>query len=469
MVIMSHRIVDGLPKKNKRRIAESEAHVNLRPYQKDLYDKASAEFARGNRRVLVVSPCGSGKTILMAQMADIAQKRGKNVWVILPRQEIMEQTLETFSRCDIPLNTIYVGMAITTANKAKELPRPDLILFDECHISVADTYWKIVNHAPNAFIVGLTASPCRSDNKPLGSLYQVLVEGVTVKWLIDNKYLSPYEYYSVTVADLSTLSDCNDASEILMKSAVYGKVIENWQNLAKNIPTVCYCASVKHSQETAQAFREAGINAVHFDGTTPYLERKQIVERFRSGEITVLCNCDLISMGFDMPDIGCVVMLRPTNSASLYIQQSGRALRYKPNKIAIIIDAVANYARFQLPDEPYEWSLDKAIKQRTEINPEGDFYIRTCEQCYKVFKTSPVCPYCGAEYPLHPREIKAHEDIELARITAEEAEKAERERKKARMEQGRAQTFEELIAIGRAKGYKNPAYWAQQVLRGRRK
>lgn len=443
--------------------------MNLRPYQNDLYNKASAEFAKGKRRVLVVSPCGSGKTVLMAQMADSAQKRGKNVWVILPRQEIMEQTLETFSKCDISLNTIYVGMAITTANNVNELPPPDLILFDECHISVANTYWKIVNHAPNAFIVGLTASPCRSDNRPLGSLYEVLVEGVTVKWLIDNKYLAPYEYYSVTVADLSAINECNDASEILMKSAVYGKVIETWQRLANNVPTVCYCASVKHSQETAESFRKAGINAVHFDGTTPYMERKQIVDSFRSGEISVLCNCDLISMGFDMPDIGCVVMLRPTNSASLYIQQSGRALRYKPQKTAIIIDAVANYMRFQLPDEPYEWSLDKAIKQRTETNPDGDFYIRTCEKCYKVFKTAPVCPYCGYEYPLHPREIKAHEDIELARISAEQAEEAERKRKEARMEQGRAQTFEELIALGRAKGYKNPAYWAQQVMRGRRK
>ena len=441
----------------------------LRPYQADLYKKTSAEFARGKRRVLVVSPCGSGKTVLMAQMASAAQKNKKNVWVILPRQEIMEQTLETFERCGIPLETIYIGMAITTANRVKELPQPDLILFDECHISVASTYWKIVHSAPCAYIVGLTASPCRSDNKPLGSLYEVLVEGVTVKWLIENKYLAPYEYYSVTVADLTKMSNCDDASEFLMKAAVYGRVIENWVALARNVPTVCYCASVKHSQATAQAFCKAGISAVHFDGSTPYAERKNIVDRFRSGEIEVLCNCDLISMGFDMPDIGCVVMLRPTNSASLYIQQSGRALRYKPNKTAIIIDAVANYARFQLPDEPYEWSLDKAINPRTEINPEGDFYIRTCPKCYKVFKTAPVCPYCGQEYPLHPREIKAHENIELARITAEQAAEAERQRKQARMEQGRAQTFEELLAIGRAKGYKSPAFWAQQVMRGRKR
>ena len=405
----------------------------------------------------------------MAKMAADAQRNGKNVWVILPRQEIMEQTLETFERCEIPMNTIYVGMAITTANHMDELPTPDLIIFDECHISVASTYWKIVNATPSAFIVGLTASPVRTDNKPLGSLYEVLVEGVTVRWLIENKYLAPYEYYSVTVADLSAMSDCNDAADFLMKSAVYGKAIETWRKLADGIPTVCYCASVKHSAETAKAFQDAGINAVHFDGTTPYAERKDIVERFRAGEIQILCNCDLISMGFDMPDIGCVLMLRPTQSASLYIQQSGRALRYKPGKTAIIIDAVANFMRFQLPDEPYEWSLDTPIKQRKEVDEHGNFYIRTCSECFMVFPTSPVCPFCGHSYELHPRELKAHEDIELARITAEEAAEAERKRKEARREQGKARTFEELLAIGKAKGYKNPSFWASQVMRGRRR
>ena len=146
-----------------------------------------------------------------------------------------------------------------------------------------------------------------------------------------------------------------------------------------------------------------------------------------------------------------------------------RCMRYQEGKTAIIIDCVGNYARNPLPDADVHWSLTESMRKKPKINSEGDFYIRTCEKCYKVFKTAPVCPYCGAEYALKPREIKARKDIELARITAEEAARAEQERKKARMEQGRAQSFEELLAIGRAKGYKNPAFWAQQVLRGRRR
>jgi hypothetical protein len=144
-------------------------------------------------------------------------------------------------------------------------------------------------------------------------------------------------------------------------------------------------------------------------------------------------------------------------------------MRYQPGKTAIIVDCVGNYTRNPLPDADVEWSLTQSMTKRKQLNTEGDFYIRTCPSCFKVFKTAPVCPYCDAEYPLHPREIKAHEDIELARITAQEAEKLEAARKAARREQGRAKTFEELLAIGKAKGYKNPAFWAAQVMRGRRR
>lgn len=438
--------------------------MELRPYQQNLFNKVSASFDSGNRRVLMVAPCGAGKTIIMAYMAMMAQKAGRYVWVVLPRIEIKEQTEETFKRCNIPLDNIHIGLAITTANRINKLHKPDLILYDECHISVADTYWKISNAFPDAFIVGATASPIRTDDKPLGDLYQDIVEEISVRWLIDNKFLAPYEYYSVTVADV--LSE-NGAE--LMKPTVYGNVIENWRRLAGDKQTVIYCASVKHSKETAERFRQAGIKAEHFDGSTAAKERKRLVDSFKAGEIQVLCNCDLISMGFDMPDIGCVVMLRPTESTALYIQQSGRALRYKPGKVAIIIDMVGNYQKFQLPDEPYEWSLEQSPKKRRLIDDEGNFTVRTCMNCYMVFKTAPVCPFCGCEYALKPREIQAKENIELKRITAEETEKAEQERKRKRKEQGMAKTFPELVAIGRERGYKNPSAWAAMVMRSRKR
>jgi superfamily II DNA or RNA helicase len=246
-------------------------------------------------------------------------------------------------------------------------------------------------------------------------------------------------------------------------------VLKSWERLAKGQKTIAYCVSVKHAQETAKMFTEAGYPAVEIDGGTPPKKRAQIMSDFRDGKIMVLCNVGIISEGVSIDDVTCCLLLRPTESHALYWQQAMRCMRYQPEKTAIIVDCVGNYTRNPLPDAEVTWSLTQSIRKKPKINAEGDFVIRTCPKCYKVFKTAPICPYCGAEYPLHPREIKAHQDIELARITAEEAERVAEAKKAARIEQGMAKTFEELLAIGKAKGYKNPSYWAAQILRGRRR
>ena len=190
---------------------------------------------------------------------------------------------------------------------------------------------------------------------------------------------------------------------------------------------------------------------------------------FRDGKITVLCNCTLLSEGISIDEISCVILLRPTESVALGIQQMMRSMRYLPGKVAKIIDCVGNYTRVGLPDDDREWSLSKPVSKRKLCDENGNFYIRCCPECYMTFATAPVCPFCGAEYPLHPTEIQVHEAIELARITAEEAARVEQAKKKARAEQGRAQSFEDLVKLGKSRGYKNPAFWAAQIMRGRRK
>jgi flagellar biosynthesis/type III secretory pathway protein FliH len=140
-----------------------------------------------------------------------------------------------------------------------------------------------------------------------------------------------------------------------------------------------------------------------------------------------------------------------------------------PGKTAKILDLVGNYTRIGLPDDEREWRLDKPVSRRNRCNENGDFYIRCCPECYLTFKTAPICPFCGTAYPLHYKEIQAHEEIELARITAEEAARLEEIKKAARIEQGRAQSFEDLVRLGRQRGYKNPAYWAAQIMRGRKR
>jgi superfamily II DNA or RNA helicase len=322
--------------------------------------------------------------------------------------------------------------------------------------------------------VGFTATPVRLDGKPLGDIYSELVTGVSVRWLIDNHRLSPYEYYAPTVVETEGLRVqagdfvIKDMEQLMSDRAIYSDVLKSWGRLAKGQKTIAYCVSVKHAQETAAMFCEAGYPAVEIDGATPPKKRAKIMEDFRSGKITVLCNVGIISEGVSIDDVTCCLLLRPTESHALYWQQGMRAMRYQPGKVATIIDCVGNYTRNPLFDADVEWSLTQPMRKKPRINTEGDFLIRTCPKCFKVFQTAPVCPYCGHVYPLHPREIKAREDIELARITAEEAAEAECKRKQARMEQGKARSFPELLAIGKERGYKNPAAWAAMVMRGRR-
>ena len=442
--------------------------ITLREYQQDLYQKTVDAFRQGHKRVLVCVGCGAGKSYIFAKMAE---RTNGPVLVLTHRRELLDQTGRLFQEHGI---NARIEMVLTEANHLGEHERPALIITDEAHLSRSNSWMKVLDYY-DTHTVGFTATPVRLDGKPLGDIYSALVTGVSVRWLIDNYRLAPYEYYAPTAVETDGLRVqagdyvVKDLEQLMIDRAIYSDVQKSWERLAKGQKTIAYCVSVKHAQETAKMFTEAGYPAVEIDGSTPPKKRLQIMDDFRNGKIMVLCNVGIISEGVSIDDVTCCLLLRPTESHALYWQQAMRCMRYQPDKKAIIIDCVGNYTRNPLPDAEVAWSLTESIRKKPKLNDEGDFVIRTCPSCFKVFKTAPVCPYCGTEYPLHPRELKAHKDIELARITAEEAEKVAEAKKAARREQGRAQTFEELLAIGRAKGYKNPAFWAAQVMRGRRR
>lgn len=442
--------------------------VKLRDYQQTLFDKTKEAFVGGKRRVLVVAPCGAGKSYLFAEM--IRNTRGEAL-VLVHREELKRQHEQLFAENGI--ENVRVAMILTEANRLGQHPKPALIITDEAHLSRSNSWMKVLDHY-DTFTVGLTATPIRLSGEPMGDVYNALVEGVDVKWLIDHKRLAPFEYYAPTAVETDGLRVqagdfvVKDLEQLMSDRAIYSDVLKSWERLAKGEKTIAYCVSVKHAKETAEMFRSAGYTAVEIDGGTPSKKRAEIMSDFRNGKITVLCNVGIISEGVSIDDVTCCLLLRPTESHALYWQQAMRCMRYTEGKVAKIIDCVGNYTRNPLPDGDVEWSLTQSVKKRNRLNADGDFMIRTCPSCFKVFKTAPVCPYCGKEYPLHPREIKAHADIELARITAEQAAEAERKRKLARYEQGRARSFPELLRIGKERGYKNPAAWAAAVMRGRR-
>lgn len=446
-----------------RRQKGQDMELNLRDYQTDLIVRTHRAMAAGSRKIMIVSPTGSGKTAMFAWLANQTQKKNNTVWFLVHRRELMDQTIETFERFDIPMERIHVGMVATVANKPDKLPKPDIIIFDECHHSSAGTWKKIIDHFPDTHLIGLTATPCRLDGKPLGAIYEEMILGVTTADLIGQGYLSDFRYFAPSVADLSGLKkkgsdfDAAQAADILSQRAVFGDVIKHWQEYAAGYQTIVYCSSINHSQATAEAFQEAGINAVHFDGNTPAKIRKQIVDDFRNKKITVLCNVDLIGEGFDVPDCWCCVLLRPTASLGLYIQQAGRALRPQPGKTAIVLDHVGNHTRHGLPDDPREWSLTDKVKPRKEYGEDGKLIVTQCTKCYGVYETKKHdrCPYCGAERELTREEIRNIKEIRLQEIKRQARANADERVKHKDLNQ--CKTLFEIMAWCRKNGRK-PGY-----------
>lgn len=441
----------------------------LRDYQLDLYQKTVDALKRGHRRPLVVAPCGAGKSYLFAEM--IRRTQG-DALVLTHRQELKLQH-EALLR-EQGITNARVAMILTEANRLGTYPTPALIVTDEAHLSRSNSWQKVIEYY-DTYTVGFTATPIRLDGKPLGDIFDVLIEGVDTKWLIENHRLAPYEYYAPTTVDTAGLRKVagdyviSELEQLMNERAIYGNVVESYLRFAPGERTIAYCVSVEHARATARAFNSAGIRAGVLSADTSPGRRKQIMDEFRNNDIAVLCNVGIISEGISIDEVTCCMLLRPTESVALGIQQMMRCMRYLPGKTAKILDLVGNYTRIGLPDDERKWSLKTQMTKRAQFDKNGNFHIRCCPECFMTFQTAPVCPFCGSKYPLHPREIQEHEAIKLARITAIEAARVEEKKRLDRLEQGRAQSFEDLVKLGRSRGYRNPAFWAAQVMRGRRR
>ena len=393
--------------------------------------------------------------------AEMARRTKGETLILVHRNELKQQHIELLSSLNI---NARVETYQTEYRRLGQHQKPQLLVVDEAHLSKSNTWSKVIEYY-DTHTVGMSATPVRLDSRPLGDIYNALVTGVDVKWLIEHNRLAPYEYYAPTTVDTSGLRVVcgdyvtSDLEQLMNERAIYGNVVDSYKRLALGEKSICYCVSVEHAKKTAEKFNEAGISAEVLSAKTPSAQRQRIMESFRNGSLTVLCNCTLLSEGISIDEISCTMLLRPTESVALGIQQMMRCMRYLPGKTAKIIDFVANYTRVGLPDDDREWSLGEPLKRKKQLNENGDFYIRTCSSCYMTFKTAPVCPFCGAEYPLHPREIKAREEIELQRITAEETAKIEAKKKKARMEVGKCKTLDDLWAIARERGYAPGWVW----------
>jgi superfamily II DNA or RNA helicase len=376
--------------------------MKLRSYQTKIISEVIARWQSGKRRVMVCAPTGSGKTVLFAKIAEkhLVDFPDGRVWIVAHREEILlqaKQKIEAVSQqtmgmikfgYELDLDAqIQIASIQSLTSKLAELEiSPSLIIIDEAHHSVAQSYQEVLQKFPQSLVLGVTATPIRSDGQGFQEIFDVLVCGPSVKQLIEQEYLAPFKVFGARLIQLKDVKidsgDYHRQSLIdqIDRSIVYGDLLAAYQKYADNTKTVIFCIDIQHSQATAAAYRAAGITAEHIDGDIEPKERAAILKRFRSGETKVLSNCELILEGFDLEDIQTVQIVRPTASLGLYLQMVGRVLRPHPDKAyARIIDHTSNVALFGLPDSERYWSLDP-------VPAPLSGWVEKCPSCQHIFR-----------------------------------------------------------------------------------
>lgn len=436
----------------------------LRDYQQELKDAIYKAWGDGFTNVCAVSPCGSGKTVLFSC---ITHDEPDPVCVIVHRQELVEQISVSLARCGVRHNIIAPRTVIKTIVKSHVratgrnfyeprsvkavagvdtlLRRKDLDdwrksvklwIQDECHHVLASNKWgKAAAMFPNARGLGVTATPERADGKGLGrhadGVFDTMVEGKTLRWMIDQGYLTDYKIYAPpSDIDFSGLKinragdyDPKAIRDREIKSHIVGDVVKHFRKLAPGKQGITYNSCVKTAQDMAQQFTAEGVPAVMVCGETKDRDRANATREFKSRNLLQMTNVDLFGEGYDLPALDCVSLVRKTESFSLFVQQVTRALRpcyaegmpldtreqrlaaiaAGPKPYAIIIDHVGNVARHAVAVNGVidlchrDWTLD-ARERKGSSKPDDAIPVKTCPECISVYeRLHKVCPFCGFE------------------------------------------------------------------------
>lgn len=453
--------------------------MNLRPYQSELIKNTRALMAQGAKSILIQSPTGSGKTLLTAHMLHTAAQKGMASFFVVHRRELIKQSTQAFALEGLRHGIIAAGFqedrrhlvqiasVQTLARRFRRYRQPRLVVWDECHHLAAGSWSKLFASFPQAFHIGLSATPERLDGRGLEKFFQEMIHGPSVEWLIQNKFLSNYRLYAPTRPDLSQVHTRmgdfvqSEVTSIIDKPGITGDVIQHYKRFCYGKRAVVFCVSIAHSSHVVEQFNAAGIKAAHVDGETPQEERDEKINAFKNGNVKILSNVELFGEGFDVPAIEAAILLRPTQSLALFLQTCGRALRPSPGKeYAVILDHVGNFERHGLPDDDRTWSLmgNRGERSRKQDSPNS---VKVCPKCFAAqFSGRPVCQFCQFVFETRQRDIE-QKDGDLSEI---DKEAIRRQRLK---EQGQAPSFEELVVLGKKRNYKQPYFWAKMVWNAR--
>ena len=447
--------------------------LTLRDYQSQAISDLRAAYRQGARAPLLVCPTGAGKTVMFSAITASAADRGRRVLILVHRRELILQASAKLQLAGVPHGVIAAGhpeadhpvQVASVQTLARRLHRqqwqPDLIVIDEAHHAVAGTWSSVLSHWPQAFRLGVTATPVRRDGQGLQKMFDHMVLGPSVAALTSKGHLSPARIFAPpVVADLSRISiragdySAEQAADRMDRPTVTGDAIAHYMRICAGKRAIAFCCSAKHADSVVNAFTESGVAAATLLGTTSTQHRDHLLRQFVAGTLQLLVTVDVVSEGFDCPDAEAAILLRPTASLGLYLQQVGRVLRPAPGKAhAVILDHVGNVHRHGFPDDHRDWSLDDRLKRSRAAGAAAPT-VRTCQVCFAAFPPQPACPCCGTPVPIQPARQLRQVDGELKELHREAVRQRTQERRRAR-------TLPELMAIARQRGY-SPA-WAWKV------
>jgi DNA repair protein RadD len=422
--------------------------AELRPYQLRALEEVREAIRAGHKRILLQLPTGAGKTLTGASMLQGALAKGNRSMFVAHRLELIDQTVTTFARLGIyslgvvrakDLRTDYSQpiqvCSIQTLCRRGPLNGIRIVFVDEAHRSCGKTYVKHLFEAyPDAVFIGLTATPCRADGKPLGAHWTAMVQGATYAELIEAGHLVAPDVASTPVLpDLSSVRtlageyNAEDLEAAVNKRALIGNALAEWQKWSAGRRTVAFAVSVAHSRAIVETFQAAGVTAEHLDGETPESERRAILMRLEAGTTQFVSNVGVLCEGWDCPPVKCLLVLRPTKSLALWMQMAGRILRPWEGVTPIILDHGGNVDRvvdgekLGLPHEDRYWSLDGRAKRK------GATPTKCCPSCFSyVLASLMVCPHCGAPFPERespepdaPNPSLTHVELQLREATGD--------------------------------------------------
>lgn len=437
-----------------------------------------------HRRTLVCSPTGSGKTVMMSDLMHDWHRKNKRIIAMAPRKELIQQlcekldtwglmqygliTAESRANSYAPIQVASVDTLVsrTVRRQSLVIPLADYVMLDEAHLYVTQQRMQLMDLFPaTTKLVGWTATPGRMDGRPLGAAFDKMVGVASIKQLIELGYLVKPRYLAPSLPDMERVrtvsGDYDPEQSAVRMMPLLGNIVGHWMDHAGDRRTVLFASNRQQSAFMAECFREVGVAAEHIDATADPQLRREVFERFRSGETQVLCNVDLATYGFDLPELDCIIFARPTKSLVRYIQMMGRGMRrHDSKKDCLVLDHAGNVHYHGYVEEERYWSLS-GIKDPNRQYKARDGKMRDrpmrnliCQKCSVVFQGSLTCPECGFYFETMAQQFTVVDGMLIP--IQDDPQHVELERKFF---------YLELRSIAEEKGYKPgwPAYiWKEK-------